>query len=113
MAKDPVREYLDAKSELDKAKNTIREMTLVINKVATALRLDRERFVVTGTEIVIPAELLGGNVDSLKANEWPSAEQIAQNLKVMHDAHRKAKVLWEVLSDSDKKNSVPPDYSML
>jgi hypothetical protein len=109
MAKDTLREYLDAKNELDKAKKTVQEMIIVIAKVATALRRDLWHFVVTDAGIVFPAEVLAGASNSLKANEWPSAEQIAKNLTAMHATYRKAKGLWDSLSAPDRKNLAPPD----
>ena len=109
MSIDPIREYSNAKTEQAKAQKVVQDMTFVIDKVATALRCNPSAFTIANVRIGSPAEVIPSALESLNANDWPTAEQIAESLKAMHDAHHKAQTLWASLTDSDKENLLPPD----
>jgi hypothetical protein len=106
MSQDPVRTYLDAKAKLDEAEAKIRGIHDLIADVGQRL-LHPYEFMISNIDVGFPAEVVVGRTQTLDANKWPSAKQIAENLAALHMAYQQAQDAWERLSSSDRANMTP------
>ncbi len=112
MSEDPIRKYLDAKNELDKALSTVEGLKSIIGEVAKALNKPYS-FMVSNVNVGFPAEVaMAGGIPTLNADEWPSAKQIAETLAALHKEHHQVRNLWFSLSETDRKNLAPPPDPM-
>lgn len=109
MAEDSVRKYLDAKAELDRAKQKVNDITKLIAEVGDALKRDPWSLMVSNVDVGFPPEVAMGGSRSLNANNWPTARQIAELLSAMHKARHGAVSTWASLSKSDRENLTPPE----
>lgn len=108
MAIDPARQYLDAKAKLDSAEQEVKNLSSYIGQIANAMQGDYWSFMVSNTNIGFPPEVAMGAAFTLNANEWPSAQKIAETLKALHDARHEANNAWARLSPDDRRNLPPP-----
>lgn len=109
MSEDPVRKYLDAKAELDKAEQRVQNMARKIAEAGDALRRDPWSFMVSNVDVGFPPEVaMSSAAHSLNAREWLTAKQIAEELSAMHKAQHEAVNLWTALSNADRQNLTPP-----
>jgi len=109
MAEDPVRNYLDAKAELDKTKQKVSDITKLIAEVGEALKRDPWSLMISNVDVGFPPEVAMGESRSLNANNWPTARQIAELLSAMHKARHGAVNAWASLSGPDRENLTPPE----
>jgi len=109
MSEDPIRKYLDAKAQMDKAFTHVRNLTSNIVAVGQALQ-DPLHFMVSNVDVGFPAEVaMGGAKFTLNADKWLSAKQIAEDLASLHRARHQAISLWGSLSQTDKENLASPE----
>ena len=109
MAEDSVRKYLDAKAELDRAKQKVSDIAKLIAEVGDALKRDPWSLMVSNVDVGFPPEVAMGGSRSLNADNWPTARQIAELLSTMHKARHGAVNAWASLSKSDRENLTPPE----
>src|SRR4030042_3664279 len=107
MSEDPVRRYLKAKGEMDAAISSLDAMTEIIQNVATTLKDNPWKFVITNinsTRIQIPATVVSRATAFLASKDWPTAEQIAEKLVSAHRSRYQVWNLWRAMPESEKKN---------
>jgi len=104
MGKDPIRTYIDAKRELDKALSKVHELQANIGLVNTALKEHPYSFRISGMTFPASVPIQHG----LNPNDWPSAEQIGEALVNLHNAHDHAESIWASLSKADRQELSPP-----
>lgn len=109
MAGDSVRKYLDAKADLDRAKQEINDITKLIAEVGDALKRDPWSLMVSNVDVGFPPEVAMGGSYILDANRWPTVRQLAELLSAMHNARHGAVSAWASLSKSDRENVTPPE----
>lgn len=105
MSEDPIRKYSDAIAELNSAYSKVRKLGEIIADVAHALNAKPYELMV---ENVKPEVAFGGGIPSLNADNWPSAQDIARALAILHKARYEVDNLWHSLSKSDKQIVSPP-----
>ena len=111
MPEDSVQKYLRAKDEMDAAISRLDTITETIENVATTLKNNPWKFVITNinsARIQIPATVVSRATTFLDSKDWPTAEQIAEKLVSAHRARYQAWNLWRALPESEKKNLTPP-----
>jgi len=111
MTDDPIRKYSTANDELDKALAKIQQMRNIIAEVGQALLRPYELIVSNVKSGGFPAEVvMGSGIPSLNAQQWPTAEQIAEVLADLHKKRHEAENTWGALSEADRKlvKSLPP-----
>ena len=110
MAEDPIRKYSEANDELGKAKARIQKMRDTIAEVGQSLLYPYE-FMISNVKVGLPIEVaMGSAKHSLNADDWPSAQQIAEALANLHEKRKHLENAWHALSESDRKivNPLPP-----
>jgi len=103
---DPIRQYLDAKAKFDHADSALTNLISFIGHVARTMDEDHLHFTVGNVKTKFPREARGGY--KLDANEWPTAEKIAETFAEFHNARIEARNAWRRLSDDDRRNIAPP-----
>ena len=106
MAVDPVRQYMNAKSKFDNADSALTNLISFIGHVARTMDEDHWHFTVSNVKTRFPRETRGGY--KLNANEWPTAEKIAEIFAEFHNARIEARNAWHRLSEDDRRNIAPP-----
>ena len=101
MAKDPVRNYLEAKDQLDEIFNKVLKIRRTVTEVSQMLQQPYD-FMVSGTDVAFPPGVGIARTPTLSASDWPSAKQIAQSLAALHGAYTIAQNAWWNLPDEDK-----------
>lgn len=104
MVEDPIRTYIDAKGELDKALSKVHELQSIIGLVNTALKEHPYAFRVSGVTFPASVPIQRG----LNPDDWPSAKQIGEVLANLHKAHDRAELIWASLSKADQQELSPP-----
>lgn len=113
MAEDPIRKYSDATAELNSSYSKIRSLGEIIADVGWSLRNKPYGLMVSNLKpnlkVGFPPEVaLREGVPSLNANNWPSAQDIAQALSDLRKARHQVDNLWGSLSATDKQLVSPP-----
>jgi len=103
MDKDPIRTYIDAKTELDKALLKVHNLQETIGVVNTALKESPYSFRVSDMTFPVTAPMKRG----LNPRDWPSAEQIGEALVNLHNAHDHAESVWASLTKIDQQELSP------
>jgi len=103
---DPIRQYLDAKAKFDHADSALTNLISFIGHVARTMDEDHLHFTVGNVKTKFPREAREGY--KLDANEWPTAEKIAETFAEFHNARIEARNAWRRLSDDDRRNIAPP-----
>lgn len=104
MAEDPIRKYIDAKRELDSITEKIEKLQRFIEEVGNALR-NPFRFIVSDVSVGFPPEVaMVRGIPTLHANEWPTAQQIAELLSSLHRAYHDARNAFMRIPEADRKN---------
>jgi len=107
MSEDPIRKYLDAKSELDATYSKVQKLQTIITDVASALNKPYS-FMVSNVGVGFPPEVAMARVPSLNADDWPSAKQLAETLASLHNAYKQVENSWMAIPQVDRKNLTPP-----
>jgi len=108
MPEDPVRQYLNAREELDNSLSRIKAMQSIMSEASNALEKPFE-FKVVNVDIIYPPELSRAkDITSIDAKQWPDARRIAETIAGLHRAYRQVFNLWAYLPERDKKNLSPP-----
>ena len=108
MEVDPLRQYMDAKAKFDHADSALTNLISFIGLVARAMDEDHLHFTVGNVKIKFPRETRGGY--KLKANEWPTAEKIAETFAEFYNNRIEARNAWRRLSEDDRRNvAAPPE----
>ena len=111
MSEDLVRKYQIAKDEMDTAISSLETLAERIENVVDTLKHNPWKFVITNisnTKIQIPATIVSRATIFLDSKDWPTAEQIAENLVLAHRARYKVWNLWRAIPESEKKKLTPP-----
>jgi hypothetical protein len=101
MSQNPIRDYKDAKEQLDEAYTKLLKIRRIITDVSQML-LHPYEFLVSGTDVAFPSEIGLVRTPTLSASDWPSAKQIAQSLVALHQTYRIAQNAWMNLSQADR-----------
>ena len=108
MPDDLIRNYQDARRELDSARAKVQEMQRLIFKVGKGLEMPFS-FMVSNCSVSLPYEVVSTvGIPTLNAREWLSAEQIAENLANLHSAYRQAQNCWLAIPKADRSKVTPP-----
>ncbi len=105
MPQDPIRSYLNAKAKFDTENQKIQNLRKQIAYVAEKLN-DPIKFSVSNSGVNFPSEVLNGHFPELKAEDWPSAKQIAESLISLDKAYSEAESAWSNLCAEDRVNLV-------
>ena len=109
MAEDPIRKYSDAIAELNSAYLKVRSLGEIIADVGHTLNNKPYELMVSNVKVGFPPEVaFREGIPSLNADNWPSAQDIAQALSDLHKARHQVDNLWHSLSASDKQIVSPP-----
>ena len=109
MSVDPARRYLDAKAKLDSAEARVINLASFLTQVANSLQKDYWNFIVSNVQVGFPVGVgSGGAAFSLNADNWPSAQQIAETLAELHSARHAAVNAWSALSPNDRGSLPKP-----
>jgi len=106
MSEDPVRKYIETKAELDSLLEKVERLQKLIDNVSNALR-DPFRFMVSNVNVGFPPEIAMGRVPTLNAQDWPSAQQIAEFLSSLHRVYKNARIAYFAIPERDRCNVVP------
>ncbi len=101
MPADPVRNYQDARAQLDEVYARVVRIRRIVSEVSQMLSHPYD-FMVSGTDVTFPPGVGIVRTPTLSASDWPSAKQIAQSIAAMHGAYAIAQNAWSNLSDSDR-----------
>ena len=104
---DPLREYSEAIDKLNKAHEKVQAIKGIIGEVHTGLNLPYQ-FMVSNVRVIFPQEVAMGQLPTLNANKWPSAEQVAEALTNLHVMRKQVDHIWNSLPAADKKIVYPP-----
>lgn len=98
----PIQKYSTAVDELGKARTRINQMQQIIGGVYNALDSPYE-FMVSNVSTGFPPEVaMAQGIPRLNANEWPSAQQIAEAVSNLHRKYSQAENAYHALSSTDK-----------
>jgi len=104
MAEDPIRKYIDAKRELDSLTEKVEKLQRFVEEVGNSLR-NPFRFMVSDVSVGFPPEIaMSRGIPTLYANEWPTAQQIAELLASLHKAYLDARNAFMRIPEPDRKN---------
>ena len=110
MAEDPIRKYSGANKEFNDAYMKIRKIGEIISDVGRHLNNRPHVFGMTGVGVNFPPEIgLAKPVFGLDANNWPSAQQIAEAILDLHEKRQKVRELYQSLSATDTSLINKPD----
>lgn len=104
MATDSLRAYLDALRTLEETTQHVHRIKRVITDAADKLQ-EWRRVIVSGTSAGFPVELTGA--PSISANDWPTAEQLAEALRAWHQASDAADHAWRQVPAADRRGLQP------
>ncbi|MEE8194491.1 MAG: hypothetical protein V3T73_03195 [Dehalococcoidales bacterium] len=105
---DLVRSYLDSLAELEEAESKIKSLAQMILGAGNALINGPYSLAISGM-MDFPPEVIMKRVGfRLNPDDWPTAEEIGEDLLMMHSAHSKVTERWQKLSSSDQQNLTPP-----
>ena len=107
MTDDNLTEYVNAKSEFEKARGEIKQTADAISDIVNALKNSPERVRPSGAVIPIVSE----TKHNFNTDEWPNGERINELLTEMHIAYSKAHNLFISLPETQRKNVVSLDSS--
>lgn len=108
MSTDPIRAYLDARNNLEQAAQRAERMVGIILGAAIKLR-DWKRVMVSNANVGFPAEIALTTQNSIRADEWPTAQQLAEALAQWHQARSAARSAWSAVPSSDRPGIQPPE----
>ncbi len=110
MSADPLRVFMDAKTDYDSKMAEVQDLTKLIDSVAQALRRNPlELMVANVSNVGFPMEVaLRQGVPSLDANRWPSGQRIAEVLTAAHAARKRARDTYYALPEAERRNLPEP-----
>lgn len=105
----PIEEYLSARSDFIEVRRELHRIRDVVATVASALHSRPERFAFNGLLIEMPkgAVLSRGSVQ-IDASQWPTAEQIQDQLRKCHEARRRMLDCWNRIPSEHQCALQPP-----
>ena len=105
-----IQSYSTAIDELQQIRTKIQQMQKIINEVSCSL-LNPYEFTVSNVNAEFPPESAPvQDTPSLNANEWPSAQQIAEAVVNLHHRYLQAQNAYNALSEKEKEIvGFPPD----
>ena len=105
-----IQNYSTAIDELQQARTKIQQMHKIINEVSCSL-LNPYEFTVSNVNVEFPPESATvKEITSLDANEWPSAQQIAEAIVNLHHRYLQAQNAYNALSEKEQEIvGFPPD----
>ena len=103
---DPVRTYIQARTDLDEAVKQVAETIATIMDGARLLRNWRSVYV-SDEGIPFPIDIMEGD-DVLSGKEWPDAHSIATILSRYHLARTTVNSAWRVVPAQDRASLQPP-----
>ena len=106
MTADPVQVYLESSRSLASATQVLSKIIRTITDAAEKLR-NPLSVAVTGAACGIPPHL-HGTQNTIQADEWPSAESIAQALLGLQNAHDSCHIAWGLVPVSRRSGLQPP-----
>ena len=98
MSTDTVTIYESALAAHERAKAQVERMVKVISDGANKLR-DYDRVGVSNSNVGFPPEVTFTG-QSINANEWPSAQNLAEALSAYHETRHEAANAWRAVPDS-------------
>ncbi len=110
MADDPIRTYLDALKEMDKAQGAVEGLVNVIHDASKKLKRWRGAGVSDIKAPHIPPEVqLGRYV--IRGGDWPCAQQLGEALGDWHRAYSRAQDAYKAVPKPDRGRLQPlPKY---
>lgn len=103
MAEDLIRQYSRVTEELNKATVKVHKLSSLISKIGSLLTRNPYKFVVSNVKANFPAEVtMVEDIPRLNADEWPTAEQIAEVLADLHQKRKAVRDVWHSLSGADQ-----------
>jgi hypothetical protein len=107
MATDPIAVYQEAINNLEKATRTAENFVEVITDAANKLR-DWKHTIISNSGIGFPAELVMGQHPSINAQNWPTADRLAEALAGWHKVRHAASNAYSAIPDNRRGVVQPP-----
>ncbi|MBM4446752.1 MAG: hypothetical protein FJ023_05295 [Chloroflexi bacterium] len=114
MSEDAILKYIAAKKESDKAKQDVKEMVVIMENVARAIKDNPSKEDILNIPIIVVEGKRPSRTKVLSAlhvfdaDRWSDAKQIVEKLNILNDTHSNACKLWELIPPSERSNLVPP-----
>ncbi|MFC2067934.1 hypothetical protein ACFLTP_02850 [Chloroflexota bacterium] len=108
MVLEKLKEYINAKDELQKAYGIVCDYGMLIGEVSKYL--NQFPFKITISNVGIPFPRVGRREYTLSGNDWPTAKQLAEVLADYLNKRTRAKHLYDGLLDAQRQTLQPhPD----
>jgi len=104
MATDRIQAYQEALKKLEVTTRQVEHYVGEIQNGATKLR-NWESVVISNSGVGFPAEAHGESID---ANTWPSAQQLAEALSEWHKARHTVNNAWSAIPEERRTGLQPP-----
>jgi hypothetical protein len=106
MSAEKLQEYIDSIDELQKAYSKVKEYGAIIGDVSRCLITSPYKMTVSNVKVSFP--LTADREYSLNADNWPSAQQLAEVLSDYISKREKVKRLYSSLSEAQRNSVKPP-----
>jgi len=109
VANDHIRAYQDALHEFEQCLAEFERLRRDLQRATVALIQGWQYVSITGINAQFPQYVCDSEWHrSIRATEWPSAEDLASVLLSAHDAHRRALKAWESIPSDDRASLPQP-----
>jgi hypothetical protein len=105
----PIEEYLSARSDFIAVRGDLHKIRDLLATVACALQSRPERFAFKNSPIGLPmGVVMTRDSVSVDARQWPTAEQIQEQLRKCHEARKKMLDSWNRIPSEHQSAMLPP-----
>lgn len=104
MSIDSIQNYQEALRKLESARHKVDRFVIEINNGANSLRT-WDQVVISNVQVGFPPE---AHVHSINADNWPTAQQLAEALSEWHKANHAVNNAWQAIPKEHKTGLQPP-----
>jgi hypothetical protein len=104
MSTNSIQDYQESLRKLEAARNKVERFVVEIKNGANSL-LAWDQVVISNVQVGFPPE---AQVHSINADNWPTAQQLAEALSEWHKANHAVQNAWQAIPKADRTGLQPP-----